>query len=217
MPCYVAWCLFFIINRDIWYDESFTGILVKLDWSVFWQKVINDIHPPLYYFLLKIFTFIFGTKLVVLRSFSLICHLFGIVVFFKVINDFLINRTEKVFLLFIYAINPFLLGYAVEARMYILLNLFVLLITYYFLKYLKINKNNNDNKLNNRYLLLIGMLLGLSWLTHYLSIIFIVSFLLFFLYANYSYLKITFKNIFKRLLIIVLPFSICFFVWLPFL
>lgn len=66
--CYCAG----IFQNAIWYDEAFTAGLMNhtipgiLKWATF------DVHPHLYYLLLKLFTLIFGHSIPVMRLFSVI-------------------------------------------------------------------------------------------------------------------------------------------------
>ena len=38
-------------ERDYWYDEAFTGILLQQSWGEMNQMIFDDVHPPLYYWL----------------------------------------------------------------------------------------------------------------------------------------------------------------------
>lgn len=58
------------INQTFWYDEAYTIALMKLSFSEIWMITAIDVHPPLYYFMLKIFIGIFGDSLFIMRLFS---------------------------------------------------------------------------------------------------------------------------------------------------
>ena len=67
-----------ILNRDFWYDEAFTGVTVKAN---FWEMIritINDVHPPLYYILLKMFSYFGDYSVFSVRFFSVILGILGI-------------------------------------------------------------------------------------------------------------------------------------------
>ena len=57
-------------QNSLWYDESYTvglmchSLLDSIKWAVY------DVHPHLYYVMLKIFTMIFGNTLPAMRIFS---------------------------------------------------------------------------------------------------------------------------------------------------
>ena len=65
-------CLLYIncINRTFWYDEAYTINLVRQSFGYLWHVTANDVHPPLYYILLKLYTYICGDSVVALRIFS---------------------------------------------------------------------------------------------------------------------------------------------------
>lgn len=58
------------INRTFWYDEAYTIALMKYSFSEIWKITSTDVHPPLYYFMLKTFISIFGETLFTMRIFS---------------------------------------------------------------------------------------------------------------------------------------------------
>ena len=53
----------FAFNKNIWFDEAYTIGLVRHGVADIFKLHIYDVHPFLYYFLLKIFTFVFGSSL----------------------------------------------------------------------------------------------------------------------------------------------------------
>ena len=52
------------------YDEFFSMEWCRLGWKEVIQTLVADVHPPLYYFLLKIITDLTGGSLVAARIFS---------------------------------------------------------------------------------------------------------------------------------------------------
>ena len=65
---------FFFLSLDFyrafWYDEAYTINLVRQSFGYLWHVTANDVHPPLYYILLKLYTYICGDSVVALRIFS---------------------------------------------------------------------------------------------------------------------------------------------------
>ena len=49
-----------ITNEGLWYDESYTGSLVRQSFSSIIHVTGGDNHPPLYYLALRVFTLFFG-------------------------------------------------------------------------------------------------------------------------------------------------------------
>lgn len=62
----------FAFNKNIWFDEAYTIGLVRHGVADIFKLHIYDVHPFLYYFLLKIFTFVFGSSLLSMHLFSVI-------------------------------------------------------------------------------------------------------------------------------------------------
>lgn len=61
-----------VFQNSLWFDESYTvGLMSQNFWNVI-KLSIYDVHPPLYYILLKLFTLLFGSSLTVMRLFSVI-------------------------------------------------------------------------------------------------------------------------------------------------
>ena len=57
-------------HTNIWFDEAYTVGLVNHSFSEIWQITGNDVHPPLYYWMLKIISLLFGSSILVYRLFS---------------------------------------------------------------------------------------------------------------------------------------------------
>ena len=127
---YFSWNLICIIflsfyNETFWYDEAYSIGLVKMSFKEIWDMTAFDVHPPLYYFILKVFASIFGDSLPSLH----LCSLLGLLgIYF--LGIFPIRRlwgikTTYAFTLFI-SILPVTLYLGLEIRMYSWLAFFVL-------------------------------------------------------------------------------------------
>ena len=46
-------------NRSLWADEAWTALLMQNDFKDMMGIIANDVHPPLYFIILKIFTIFF--------------------------------------------------------------------------------------------------------------------------------------------------------------
>jgi uncharacterized membrane protein len=183
-----------ILNRDFWYDEAFTGIAVK---SNFWDMIritINDVHPPLYYVLLKVFSSFFNYSVFGIRFFSLIFGLLGIWAVYLFTKE-LFNKKAALFASLITAVSPFAIQYSQEGRMYSMFSFLVVLSAYFLIKGLKSD--------GYRYYILWGIFWGLSLLTHYMGIIFGLLFYFIFILYNFFYKnngKLSFKKVLKNII-----------------
>lgn len=53
--------------QDYWYDETFTSLAVGGTWERLWAVVLGDVHPPLYYAIVKVFVMVLGHHDFVMR------------------------------------------------------------------------------------------------------------------------------------------------------
>ena len=124
-------CVFFLaiyvsllFNRNVWTDEAYTIQLIRENsFLEIIAKTAMDVHPPLYYLLLKIFVTIFGQSITVYKLFSVIpMVLLMVLAWTKVRRNWGI-RVACFFLLVTNAI-PCMLEYTIQIRMYSLASFF---------------------------------------------------------------------------------------------
>lgn len=106
-----------------WYDESFSGMLMKENFIDLYKIIIKDkVHPPIYYTVLKIWSLLFGNTDTSLRSLSLVLGMFLVA-----LAAYLLYKTfgKKAALIavIIFSLSPFFILYSVEARSYMMLAL----------------------------------------------------------------------------------------------
>src|SRR4051812_40294221 len=56
----------------LWHDEAFSAFYIRYPWGEMIHRIGLDVHPPLYYFVLRIWSYIFGHSLLSLRSLSVV-------------------------------------------------------------------------------------------------------------------------------------------------
>ncbi len=146
--------LFFV--QSFWRDEAFSYLLAKQNILNIITITAKDFNPPLYYFLIHFWMKLFGSSEISLRTVSLIFFWLTIYVLYMILRDIFNIPFKKILMyLFLAVINPLLIYYAFEARMYTMLAFFATLSSYAFLK-------------KRRGLFLISTILGLY--THYFMI-----------------------------------------------
>ena len=59
-------------NDSVWTDEAFTMVLLRQDFAGITQGTIADVHPPLYYYIAKLFTMVFGCSVPVVKVVSIL-------------------------------------------------------------------------------------------------------------------------------------------------
>ena len=105
--------------QSLWADEGNSAAMVLRDFSSIALHAAADIHPPLYYWLLKLWAALAGTSEWGLRALSAFIGLLLVAVVYSLGKEF---GGEKVALvgMALAAFHPFQVYYAQEARMYML-------------------------------------------------------------------------------------------------
>jgi len=117
----VMLCWMLAGRNDIWFDEFFTYETARLSWHGIVVRTLHDVHPPLFYFLLKPCIF-WGFGEWLLRAPSGLFQGASVVVFCLATAPLFGRRTSVllgVFLVF----SPLLLRFGSEARQYALMSL----------------------------------------------------------------------------------------------
>lgn len=109
----LAWSL------NLWLDEAWTLQTTNGSLAFVWKEAIQgERQAPLYFLILTVWRFL-NDSLFFARLFSIFCTAGAILIFAKVIRDFLPDVWQKV-LIFLFALHPFLIWAATEARSYAL-------------------------------------------------------------------------------------------------
>lgn len=149
-------------HSNIWFDESYSVAIVNHSFGEIWQIGANDVHPILYYWLLKIVNIIFGQNIIVYRIFSLLgIAALGTIGLTHIRKDFG-KETGMLFTFFSFFL-PVMLNYALEIRMYSWTIVFVTLMAIYLYRFIK-NKNFKNA-------LLFGIFSIMSCYMHYYALI----------------------------------------------
>ena len=112
--------VFYFFNigfSDLWSDEIYTKAMVNCSLKEMFANFKNDLHPPLYYFGLRLFTSIFGLSALSLRSFSVIAVLSTLLLGYLAGQRIFGKQGALYFCLILLSI-PMLASYSHEARMY---------------------------------------------------------------------------------------------------
>ena len=116
----------FSMNSLVWADEAYTFALIHHNYSEIWQITAADVHPPLYYFLLKLLSAPFGYSLFISRFLSALPCVLILTVAACQLPKFFGKRMAVLFMI-LFLLYPFTMTYAAETRMYSLAELFVFL------------------------------------------------------------------------------------------
>lgn len=154
---------------SIWFDEAFSAYMMRFDLIEITGHTAADVHPPLYYWLLKGWTSVFGVSELGVRSMSLVLAILAIIGVFVLIRRLLNDTSIALLASFGLAISPIIIRFAHEARMYTLVLAIVVWATY-----LLVRATESNRKLwwfGYAALVAAGMLThyfaALAWLAHW--------------------------------------------------
>jgi hypothetical protein len=138
---YVASRLWHLTGACLWFDEIFSLHAARHTWVELWRFAAADlIHPPLFYALLKIWTYAVGDSLLWLRLLPALVSIAALVPFLLLARELRLSATETNFALLFLAANGYLIKYAQELRMYSLLLLLALVSLWLFAKLLNAHR-----------------------------------------------------------------------------
>ena len=123
-----------ITVRSLWFDEAFSWRLIQFPVAEMITRIQADVHPPLYYIVLKGWAYVFGSSVLALRSFSILCAVASIVGAYIFTTYAFYSRRAGVLAAALLALSPWAISYATEARMYTLGMVFTLLSSYALLR-----------------------------------------------------------------------------------
>lgn len=134
--------LFILIScfhSNMWFDESYSIAIAKHSFKEIWQIGSHDVHPVLYYIMIRIVMLITNNSIVCVRLFSCVPLILMSILGYSFIRKEFGNKAGLIFTFFS-LFFPTLLTYAGEIRMYTWAMLFV---TMMFVYAYKIMNNNN--------------------------------------------------------------------------
>lgn len=204
--------LLYSLRNSLWHDESYTYLMIQSSFSKIIYYTSLDVHPPLYYLILKAWSNAFGYSILSLNVFSIFCMIGAVLIFWKlflkVYNPS--NNYLKYLLLILMFFGPFTIRYGQEIRMYALGTLITALIIYFV--YTLINSRNKNTLL----WVLLGVLLALGFYVHYFLVFNLIAFVCYFLFMTVK--KSGFKSLFNKFhewYIPVFVFIAFVAVWIP--
>ncbi|MBN1991419.1 MAG: glycosyltransferase family 39 protein [Anaerolineae bacterium] len=109
-----------LAGQSLWADEGNSVALARRGFAEIVRRTAFDIHPPFYYWLLKIWTALFGSGEVALRSLSAVLGIGAVYLTWR-LGCRLINERAGLIAAFLVAISPLSVYYSQETRMYMLL------------------------------------------------------------------------------------------------
>lgn len=130
--------LYNLTATALWHDEAFSALLVQYDTKEMLYRIGLDVHPPLYYLLLKGWVAFLGNSLFVLRLFSVFFGAITVLAVYVFVKEAFQSQKLAFFSSVLFAFSSFQIQYAMEARMYTLATFLTVVSSYFLLKALKL-------------------------------------------------------------------------------
>jgi len=158
---YVSAVFYKITASGIWFDEAFSAYITRFNFIDIAKYTAADVHPPLYYWVLKIWITFFGTSEIAFRSLSVLFGVAVIVLGFILVRRLFGKKAAWLSVLFL-SISPMLIRYGQEARMYTMAAAIALAATITLVKAM-------GEKKGNKSWVTYGVLVSLGMWTHYFT------------------------------------------------
>jgi len=117
-------------GESLWYDETFTAWVARLDGRNFWQAIQGDVHPPAWYLVEAATIRLFGNSEFALRLPAALFGIAAVLLVWRIALELKCERRTAFTAGLLAAAMPAGLYYSQDARMYPMLATFVLLATW---------------------------------------------------------------------------------------
>lgn len=175
------WILFLIIivgiglrsyeltARSLWFDEAFSWRLIQFPFTEMISRDAADVHPPLYYIFLRSWAWVFGSKLIALRAFSVFFAGLTLLMTYVFAVSAWRSRTHALFATAVMAISAWQIAFAWEARMYTLGTFLALASTWFLLKAYRAASKPSDVTTQAAWWILYAITAAAFAYTHYFA------------------------------------------------
>src|SRR5262245_26572152 len=159
---FIAFRLWGLTRHSLYTDEIFSLEADRHNWSQLMAFVLEDVvHPPFFYMALKVWIAIGGESLLWLRLFPVLTSVLAIIPLVLLCRELQLGARETNVALTLAAVNPYLVYYSQELRMYSLAMTLSLCSVWLFSKFL------NSEADRKRVLLVFSVVNFLLVYTHY--------------------------------------------------
>ncbi len=175
-------------DQSMWLDEAISANVAKLPIDQIVSNFsVGDFHPPVYYWFLNLWVKFFGSTVVAMRLSSVFFSIITVLGVYK-IGGKLKDKKVALWAAWFVAINPLLIYYGQELRMYAMATMWLVWAVYYWIKIIK------DKKKSVKSWVLFNSFCLLAFVTFYASAFLIGAMILYFL------VKKEWKNFVKSIL-----------------
>ncbi|MEK7556962.1 MAG: hypothetical protein AAB538_03220 [Patescibacteria group bacterium] len=134
-----------LTSRSIWFDEAFTWRITLFPVAEIISRTAADVHPPLYYLLLKAWTWVFGSSLLGLRSLSVAFAGVAVASAYLFAASSWRSRETGILAAAFTAVSAWQIPFAWDARMYTLVPALVLLSSWLLLRSCRLSLGRNPS------------------------------------------------------------------------
>ncbi|MCL1839807.1 glycosyltransferase family 39 protein [Candidatus Saccharibacteria bacterium] len=188
------------LRQSVWFDESYGAYLTRFDPGQIWSMTTADVHPPLYYFLLKLWSGIFGSTDFGMRFMSVFFGAIAIVFAWQWLKR-KFGVKPALLATFLMTVSPMLIRYGQEMRMYTMAAAIIFGSTY-------VLQLAVDTK-KRKYWIIYGVLMALGMWTHYFTALIFLAHLAYLIYVYR-------KKIFQKNIIMSYVLAVVLYIpWLP--
>jgi uncharacterized membrane protein len=197
--------IYFIEAQELWLDETYTSFVISLPLPEMINYILHDVHPPIYFLLLKSWASIFGYTPYSLRIFSLVLSCLVPIISYFTAKAIFKDRWNVLLCFLLVLFSTELFDYSVEVRPYMLALVFL---SVFFYSYVKILQKPKTLKMH----ILFSVSGACAFYSHYFSLFVLIPF--FIHLCVYTFIE---KLPIKKVAISVVFFSVLTVPWLPFL
>lgn len=147
-------------RASIWFDEAFSVYIAQFSFWDIARYTATDVHPPFYYWVLKVWSSLFGTTELAIRSLSIIFGAGAIATTFALVRK-MFGRPSAAVSLILLSLSPMIIRFSDEARMYTLAAMIIMLATYVMVK--------ASEAKSKKLWIVYGVLVSLGMWTHYFT------------------------------------------------
>lgn len=159
------------LKQSVWFDEAYSILLAERSFGEIVSLTSQDVHPPVYYWLLKVWMLLFGSSELALRGLSALFLGLSVGTAGLLLRRTLGRRIALIALPFV-AFAPFLLRYGFEIRMYAFVSFVGIFATYILVVATETADKRKRRLLLAGYALLVALgvytlyFMALVWLAH---------------------------------------------------
>ncbi len=198
----------FITQKNLWFDEVFSWHLSLDSFYEIIVRTSNDIHPPLFYFTLKIWNFVFGDSVAAMRLLSALFTSSSVFFLYSISKRYL-EPSKAMLVILLYSVSPLNLYYGQEVRM-AAMNLFLNLGSVYFLLKLMDKPHDYHRIFKEKYAIPFVLFTTAAIYTHYFSFFILAAELL---YIIYTYRRSSKQYI--AYLYLLISIGVVYLIWVP--